>query len=123
MEEKEVLEGNKLIAEFMGVAPVYDDEYEMYQVIQVIEDVEDEQHFFTPKEMLFHSDWNWLMEVVDKLDYLGAKVTIGRMKGDIEYIDPLNAENKVEVGIACGVKITAVYAAIVQFINWYNSNK
>tara|TARA_R110000824_G_scaffold24364_1_gene85963 strand:+ start:49 stop:351 length:303 start_codon:yes stop_codon:yes gene_type:complete len=57
-------ENNKLIAEFMGVEPQFiNKEYEMYGVIECIDDGENEQHFFYPKEMLFHESWDWLMPV------------------------------------------------------------
>jgi len=55
---------NILIVEFIGVKPKQfgtSKEYELYGVIESIEDGEDEKHFFTPEEMKFHSDWNWLM--------------------------------------------------------------
>jgi hypothetical protein len=120
MKTKEIVDGNKLIAEFLGIQPVYADEYEMYQVIQAIKDGEDEKHFFTPQEMLFDSDWSWIMEVVDEIDHLGANVTMTRMLCDIKYQDPLNAENVFKIRIACGVKINAVYGAVVEFIKWYN---
>jgi len=116
-------ENNQLIAEFMGVKPNKDGEYEMYQALDFIEDGEDEKHSYSGKEMEFKASWNWIMPVVEKVDQIGASVIIGRMFCEIKYIDPLNQSKHFEVRIASGVKINAINGAIVDFIQWYNENK
>ena len=66
---------NRIIADFIGAVQVYkpyvntdDMEYDMYGVIPTIEDGENEKHYFLPQEMLFDTDWNWLMVVVEKIE-------------------------------------------------------
>ena len=65
------MKDNKLIAEFMGVNPtILGDEitYEMYGIIDCIEDGVDEQHFFLEEQLIFHTSWDWLMPVVEKIE-------------------------------------------------------
>jgi len=129
MEQEEINKGNKLIAEFMGTnkqpdridSDVY--EYELYGILECINDGENEQHFFTPDQMLFHTSWNWLMPVVQKIDQTGASVIIGRMFCEIKYINPLNQNQTFDVRIASGVKRNAIVGAVTEFINWYNERK
>ena len=110
---------NKIIAEFMGVKESqYKNEYEMYSVIECIEDEENEKHFFKPDEMLFNSDWNWLMEVVEKIESIGftfeTKKNWARITRKGENIILRWEEDKT--------KIEAVYNACIEFIKWYNEN-
>jgi hypothetical protein len=65
------MEGNKIIAEFMGAKPLVlggSTEYEMYGVIDCIEDGVNEKHYFIDDEMRFHSSWDWLKKVVDEIE-------------------------------------------------------
>jgi hypothetical protein len=109
MKREEILNGNKLIAEFLNVKPNNYGDYEMYGVVEVIEDGENEQHFFRPQDMLFHSDWNWLMTVVDRC--FNSEIDIeGNVIGEITH------------GLLdCNKETT--FKAVVEFIEWYNENK
>ena len=87
-------ENNKIIAEFIGWKE------------------QEEDFMFNPKtngsiyikSLLFHKDWNWLMEVVEK-------------------IKPLVSESEFKYRIGkhlLNLNIEAVYNACVEFIKWYN---
>lgn len=85
MTPEEILEGNKLMAEFLGWKtedarktigfrydlPVgweyrfYDDIYDDYCLVK---DNELSYINFPPQEMLFHCNWNWLMRVIEKMN-------------------------------------------------------
>lgn len=56
-------------------------------------------------DLLFHSDWNWLMQVVDK-----AKAV---PEPNYELLDA------IDDALIC-VEIDSVYNACVEFIKWYN---
>ena len=117
---------NKIIAEFMGVKESqYKNEYEMYSVIECIEDGENEKHFFKPDEMLFNSDWNWLMEVVEKIESI--KIETYKVRVDIYFnccqINPTHWEQLISIYGNKETKIEAVYNACIEFIKWYNENK
>ncbi len=118
-------ENNKLIAEFMGrVIP--EDELEFY----------DEN----PTTHYYDSDWNWLMEVVEKIEslkpfeFLSGRSWIGF---DVRIYKTFNTQTNyctikylkesgdmtISNGFSKNNKIEAVYNACVEFIKWYNENK
>lgn len=61
----------------------------------------------------YHSDWNWLMEVVEKIESLEENNNL---------MDCFKQSNKV-CGLPIYTKIEAVYNACIEFIKWYNLNK
>lgn len=125
---KETVENNKIIAEFMGAIQAYKPyvnvelyEYDMFGIIDQIEDGENEQHYFLPEQMLFHSDWNWLMEVVEKIESLGYDSEIIYRLDDGGHCCYLN--DSPVFSSQMGSKIEAVYNACLEFIKWYNEQK
>ncbi len=88
------IEKNKLLAEFLGV-----------------------QH--QKMAMNFNSNWNLLMQVVEKIEAHGFTFDIKKnwscitRKGEKIIIRWEEDNNKIE----------AVYNACLQFIQWYNQNK
>lgn len=131
-------ENNKLIAEFMGAKEIITEtthriykEFEMYGIIESIEDREDTKHFYQPEEMLFNSDWNWLMEVVEKIESL--KSPYDGFSWSVEPFSVLINRNNVYIQVDagksddisfpdmhCKTKIEMVYNTCVEFIKWYN---
>ena len=107
-------ENNKIIAEFMGFIPITESDFlaDNYKVkkkdiLMVIECTK------------YHSDWNWLMEVVEKIETHGFTFDIKKnwscitRKGERIIIRWEEDNNKIE----------AVYNACLEFIKWYNENK
>ena len=110
-------ENNKIIAEFMG--------FEIKNKINYVPPslpicMKDAEHLIVNKSenLPFHNDWNWLMEVVEKIESLGYRVTIVR---HICRID-LTEESKLIISEDIK-KIEAVYTVCFKFIQWYNQNK
>ena len=101
---------NKIIAEFMG-AKLTKDLNIMYPVY------EGDSSYV--KNLKYHSDWNWLMEVVEKIESIGftfeTKKNWARITRKGENIILRWEEDKT--------KIEAVYNACIEFIKWYNENK
>jgi len=77
-------------------------------------------------QLLYHSSWDWIMQVVEKIETDGSQETghneihitentceIFRMS----YVKPQfkNFDNKS--------KINAVWKTVVQYIQWYNTQK
>jgi hypothetical protein len=108
-------EGNKLIAEFFGKKTkdkVY--QWELFN------------DQWATEGLKFHSSWDWLMPVVEKIESLwidgaqsrckieGVVVSLWHEVGyrniDFAYNSPTN-----------GNKIDNLWNAVVQFIQWYNS--
>jgi hypothetical protein len=126
------MENNKIIAEFLEANPfkefvnrdIYS--YEMYGIIESIGEGEYEKHFYLPEEMLFHSDWNWLMEVVQRIniteDYRFS-IQINTM--DVYIHDAKNNNYIFKSGADWQPNELkkSVYEAVGYFIKWYNNQE
>ena len=129
-----ILENNKLIADFMGV------KQHRFDGLTKIE-----------KVLKYHTDWNWLMAVVEKIETTSYNVPEKFRKGfmkntltatGIIYSDYDNRQEFLGWSSYCTLetqtlwdstmlsedvekyesKIEAVYSACVEFIKWYNLN-
>ena len=72
----------------------------------------------------FDTDWNWLMEVVEKIEFLDdGKFDVNLLKNGTQIFE-YQAGGKVIVNnvgeISFDNKIEHVYQAVVEFIKWYN---
>ena len=107
-------ENNKLIAEFMDYH--YRDEvnYEgWYKEKEFI------NRIGNTDVLKFHSDWNWLMEVVKKIESEGFSIEMNRQEeGDYQCL--ITKGNDIKFQTFSSMKIEAVYNACVEFIKWYN---
>jgi hypothetical protein len=130
------METNKLIAEFMG--DYFDSGLQLAYYIRYnkVYRIEDSQ---------FHESWDWLMPVVEKIESLDLSeygYTWKGIDGETEYnnqnicveiernqcwiymnlqLDPLHTINAETFNKKCDSKIDAVYGAVVEFIEWYNT--
>ena len=72
----------------------------------------------------FHKDWNWLMEVVEKIESI--KIETYKVRVDIYFnccqINPTHWEQLISIYGNKETKIEAVYNACIEFIKWYNEN-
>lgn len=111
-------ENNKLIAEFMGFKLQNNPNERFYE------------NYFTQAngvwgnriEILhFDSDWNWLMQVVEKIESLGYSTELKFIAGlgNTMFFISGGAEVPLNRRIF-KTKIEAVYNACVTFIEWYN---
>jgi hypothetical protein len=74
----------------------------------------------------YNTDWNWLMEVVDKIEYLSdGAYDVNILKNGTEIIN--YSEKNTIVNNVCDIdyedKIEHTYSAVVEFINYYNAIK
>ena len=112
---KNIVENNKMFAEFLGYCQLHPDYptttywYKKdYQPLTIL---------------LFHSNWDWLMRVVEKIESLGYN--IDTMKVDITKYQSsqfcgIYIDGKIIYTNYCETKIEAVYNACVEFVKWYN---
>lgn len=108
------LEGNKLIAEFMKII-FHDDKGEYY----------DWEGLYMDESLRFHTSWDWLMQVVEKIESLETSDSQGFYSVEIDAdgvkiyctspIDDYIAE------VRNSTKLEATYQAVLQFIEWYNA--
>lgn len=122
-------ENNKLIAEFLGFIAISEENFlaDNYKV-------SDEDKLMILEATKYHSDWNWLMEIVEKIESLGANVWVVKNKVKVTIIGELaqklnNSLYDTEFEgydfeyYTQETKIEAVYNACLEFIKWHNSAK
>lgn len=110
---------NSLIAEFMGLRHVSDDKYIKNLREMKSNGIYFEQGYMT-SELRYDSDWNWLMQVVDKIEGLNFSVEMNRQEeGDYQC---LIVKKEIIVQTFSSNKIESVYKALVEFIKWYNES-
>mgnify|MGYP000858116377 CR=1 len=111
MNNQEILEYNKRCAEFLGWKIVDG-------IITWIPEENEFQHEvgYSAKGFLkFHSDWNWIMEIVEAIN----KTQNSKQGGDTTH-STLKREVQALLGKAAK---EAVVQAINQFLIWYNEQK
>lgn len=130
MTNEEILNGNKLLAEFMGAK--FDNHDNQHQKHWLFPNSLNWYHNTVPgyifkHNLKYHSDWNWLMSVVDKIEDLRYKdiedneiqwfVVIGEGADCRIYHDYSDVDEIVVYGAES--KIVAAWQAIVEFVRSY----
>ena len=113
------LEGNKLIAEFMGWNLGHPDKSETRWQNEWF----DRQGFKTTTKGYLHFDtsWDWLMPVVEEILRMNSGIlNIKMMSNACRIYADDNSFNHLEEQNST---IEATYKAVLQFIQWYNENK
>jgi hypothetical protein len=129
-------ENNKLIAEFMGfeltdrviLPETYKGEESHFSILEFMDMVRESDNLppCSIENLKFHSDWNWLMEVVEKIESLifenDTYYNVQILSGCCVYIISSNGDELV-----CSdneqSKLDCVYNACIEFIKWWNENK
>jgi hypothetical protein len=97
----DTLKNNRLIAEFMNYNLEIVNNEVYFTHDDMLESLSDE-------ELHYDTDWNWLMEVVEKIEKVGKT----EFKFSVEF-------EKVKLSS----NIESVYNACIEFVKWYNENK
>jgi len=117
------IENNKLIAEFMGYnvikePPIKEGIYIWSKAI----DSSFPNKTLIESSLKYHTDWNWLMGVVQKIEEKGFVVAIRGISCAIYPVLQDKPKDYIS-NYVCGdlsKKIDIVYSAIIGFIKWYN---
>jgi len=112
MTEQEILEGNKLIAKFMGAE--IDENFARFLNYSNDSVSGRGYHIF---ELLYHSSWDWLMPVVEKIESL--KEVESAFIIELNYCSIWVKDNLV-FNTEEKTKIKSVYKTIIEFIKWHN---
>jgi len=124
MSEEEILEGNKLIAEFMGYKYINPkdscDKWGWY----LNEDDSISELYL--KELKYHSSWSWLMSVVEKISNDPNVLDVGITFNlgcdiyfkDLEIDEVPNCWTEFEETM-----IGCVYQSCIKFIKWQRKRK
>jgi len=108
---------NELIAEFLGCKGTISN-LPQFGYMTTSGDWKDE---FTPNELKFHKNWNWLMEVVEKIEGLNYSLEINKQE-ELDYQCLITQKNNIIIQKFNQIKIQAVYQAVVEFINQFKNN-
>lgn len=122
-----IIENNKIIAEFLDWE--FDDLSETFETpfLKLVEPQAFGDEQFSCKlqdfELDFHTDWNWLMSVVEKIENLQdenncAIYNVQIEQSFTEIIDNHTSETII-YNIDADSKIEAVYNTVIEFIKWY----
>jgi len=126
MEQKEVIEGNRLIAIFMGAKE--HNEFSGHPLLDFGDFIkttpfnEPGVWILGDSQVRYHSSWDWIMPVVEKIESLGYDSRIIGNNSDggflCDFVDIENNEAACKTSYTS--KIQAVWLAVVDFIRWYN---
>lgn len=114
--EKEIIEKNRLIAEFMGAkvnGPCVNYPQPHFKI-----------KLWSDTELEYHTSWDWLMPVVEKIESLGYRVSIERWlvqileESSTDIFGLINAMAEKETD----TKINLTVKAVIDFIQWYNTH-
>ncbi len=117
----EIQESNKLIAEFIGRCGKYNKSLYTFKGIDktLVNDI-----WYNISEAKFHSSWDWLMPVIEKIETKGYIVNVSSYPS-IErsvfanlHITPYNKTQYTK-----GNRLERTFQMVVEFIKWYNKQK
>lgn len=111
MTNKEIFEGNKLIAEFMQWR--YSTSFAGLLPNHWVKDNGETATDYIDTSLKFHSSWDWLMPVVEKCIYMNVPVS----SNDEGEKLSINIQRQLSYA-----KIEPTYISVVEFIKWYNQN-
>ena len=128
-----IIENNKLIAEFLNWE--FDDLSETFETpfLKLVDPHAFGDEQFSCKlqdfELEFHSDWNWLMKVVEKIHSMQSYGVLINPNGtyiqdeDDKVICMTFKNEEVNGEIISSSNIEATFNCCAEFVKWYNEQK
>jgi hypothetical protein len=121
LEIMKTIEGNKLIAGYVGDKTEFENEYS-------IPIKGDHALLYWDAELQFHNSWDWLMPVVEKINDTAidedSKYTVVIMDHRVWVkIEGPQEKTIVDFDGYNTSFIESVWNAVVEFIEWYNTQK
>ena len=118
MKEEEILEYNKSCAEFLN----WEKSDTVYRTIEYYNNEKIVGNYKHTVNMKFHSDWNWIMKVLQRIEDLNFSVELSNI-GTQNYVCYIRSGGiKVIYSNILETKKEAVVQAINQFLIWHNEN-
>ena len=115
MSNVSVVENNRLLAEFIEMQSTNIGWFDSESVLRLVYTSDN-----TFDELLFHSSWDWLMSVVDKIESIGY---IFGISGRSCMIVGRNSDTHVfNVSKYGDNKMSSIYECCTSFVKWYNAN-
>ena len=114
MTQQEIIDNNRLIAEFMGLDVLYENRVH-----------HDSASKGKVTIMKYHSSWDWLMPVVEKIESTDLFEDFRIEPFQVVVRAYESTDNKLYKIIECKpkTKLEAIYKAVIEFIKWYNQQE
>lgn len=116
------LKNNKLIAEFLSIKIHPCETIENFKFLPIEERGLYNGYFIDA--LKYHEDWNWLMEVVEKIESIEYGIyQVDILQEGCKILERcrLLIDKRVGKLESDTTKIESVYLACVEFIKWYNN--
>lgn len=123
---------NKLIVDFLELRPCVECDNkngQYYYCSWYGKPTESNLHYFKPDEMKYHWHWNWLMNVVDKIEstwhdehgFFGVYISSNSctIQGTKFRVDKSPAKPVYYNQLVLKDKLQSTYVAVINFISWY----
>ncbi|WP_138481645.1 hypothetical protein [Dyadobacter bucti] len=111
----DTIEGNKLLADFNRYLEKARESKDPYLYAM--------EHAYQNNGLKYHSDWNWLMSVVEKIEAIGEDSFVVHSYANVAQIKKLSGHpGGVLIFRSVGdTKIEAVWKVVLQFVNSHNN--
>jgi len=124
MTPQEIIEGNRIIAEWMGYKLITPEmrktpsawKYSYWENPEL--KGSSKGVLCSEKYLSYHSSWNWLMSCFNKLKEYQCSYKISE-----EYCEIKSWVGRFHVEYVCDNTIDAAYNCMINFIQWYNEHK
>jgi hypothetical protein len=113
--QEEIFENNKLFLAFMGFEPEYSGEWFIQKDTSRPQDMVHRSQLSSA--VCYHSDWTWLMTVVEKIEKEDYGIKMCRKVVEI-YRD---STKEVLFHVKEKSRKESLYKALCIFIEWYNN--
>ena len=116
------MENNRLIAEFMGLRTNSYGDYNIDKDVMGFDMI-----VCSLADTKFHTSWDWLMPVVEKIEDIECKETSTDLVGyhlyDVEIRQNVTTIHGTNIEETAGGKLFNTYNAVVEFIKKYNDEQ
>ena len=112
MTQEQINAGNKLIAEFMGL--------KMIEAKDITENTNINEYCYEPR---YHSSWDWVIPVVNKIlkVYAENEFIRNELNKEENMVIKFSAKNMLGT-FENEYRINSTFLKVTDFIKWYNQN-
>lgn len=122
MQEQAIIDGNKLIAEFLKYPEGFPHKIDDYGYEQTVEGFKIRTEDIALEDLKYHLSFDWLMPVVEKItNVLNYSVELNNLGANNWRFAIYSGGCLVCQSRLLETPIEATWSAVVEFIKWYNS--
>jgi hypothetical protein len=114
MKQEEIFDNNKIIAKFMGYGYKQYGGWGYHYYNQETGDI-----WKNDAQLKYHSSWDWLMPVVEKIESVDFIVSM--RQSSITICNNICKTPYFQSHEVSNTKIESTYKAVIAFVKWYNT--